>query len=526
MKSGIAKKLLLVAVIAAAAALLIMSRPSFSASEPINLQPAPTDQASVTRGQTVYEQKCQWCHGIKGDGTGPAANFVYPKPRDFTKGEYKFRTTQSGEIPTDWDIYRSITKGLPGTAMYAWGNALPDSDRWDLVAYLKTFSTRFKNEQYTKDKVLTIPYADDPGKASAAILQQGDKLFHDPNGAKCFMCHGAHGRGNGPSADTLTDDWNNKIWPADLTKGFDLRGGSTAQDIYRDISTGLEGSPMPSFNGALNADPKTDEQDRWDLAYYIQSLQVPRKLGSLVKVVRVSAVPTDPNDPKWNSIDWIDIPLAGQVIQNPREFTPSTDNLSVKACYDDKNVSFLIYWDDRTQNSATQGKKFPDGVGLQFPVSAPADPTQSAKPYFAMGDPDHPVDLWYWNAEQAKASELNAWGSAKIVPKTGSPSVTAKPVYDDGMWKVVFTRPLNTATTQTDLQFKVGQFIPLSFAVWDGNNGETGGKGSISSWYYCLLIPPTSSGVYVAPIIALALGILIELWVAGKARENADNILS
>jgi DMSO reductase family type II enzyme heme b subunit len=494
-------------------------RTSRSAEQSINFKSAPTDPASIQEGKKIYDEKCQWCHGIKGDGNGPAANFVYPKPRDFTKGEYKFRTTQSGEIPTDWDIYRTITEGLHGTTMYGWGDVLTDQQRWDLVAYLKTFSDRFKNEQYTKDQVLTIPFQGDPRKADKALLEEGDKLYHDPNGAKCFMCHGNSGRGNGPSADTLTDDWNNKIWPADLTKGWDLRRGDSAEDIYCDISTGLEGSPMPSFKGALDADPQKDQQKRWALAYYVKSLQVPRHLGSLVKAIRLTGdLPQDPNDSKWNDIPYIDIPLAGQIIQNPREFTPSVDDVSVRACYNDKNVAFLLTWDDRTKNTATTGKTFPDAVQIQLPIQIPPDPSNSPKPYFLDGDKEHPVNLWYWDAQTNQAHQEIARGTSQISPENGASTLSAKSVYDDGMWKVEFIRPLTT-NNSNDLQFEVGKFIPIAFSVWDGGNGEHGNQRSISSWFYCLLIPPVKASVYIIPVIALIFGILLEFWAAKKAKE-------
>ncbi len=527
-----ARKLLLILALSFLTGAILTVRPLYSKGGELFSMQAPTDAASMENGKEVYEQKCLWCHGEKGDGKGITYDRVNPKPRDFTKGTYKFRTTQSGEIPTDYDIFRSITKGLSGTTMYSWEKALPEKDRWDLVAYVKTFSDRFKNEQYTKDKVLTYhapgekgePYPGDPGKADANLLKEGDQVYHDKNGAKCFQCHGDHGRGNGVSADSLVDDWNNRIWPADLTKSYDLRGSDSAQDIYRDLSTGVSGSPMPSYRGALDADDKKDLEKRWAVSYYVKSLQAPRKLGALVKAPHLSGdLPTDPKDSRWDKIDWIDVPLAGQVIMDPREFTPSVDNISIKACYNDKNVAILVYWEDRTKNTTTDKKKYPDGTQIQFPVQIPKDPAQDAKPYFVLGDKEHPVDLWSWNAQEVKAAEANAWGSEKIEPKPAL-GVSAKAIYDDGMWKVVFTRPLGTASKDRDLQFQIGQFIPIAFSVWDGDNGEHEMQKSLSAWYYLLLIPPTSSKVYIAPAIAVLVGIGLQLWGAKKSREYSKQI--
>lgn len=510
-------------------ALLVLGAQLWAAREIPNDMKAPSDAAAVQRGKDLYERKCQWCHGEKGDGKGAAASKVNPRPRDFTKGIYKIRTTQSGEIPTDWDLFRSISKGLPGTTMVGWENVLTEKDRWALVAYIKTFSDRFKNEQVTQEMLLTFhkpgekgtPYPGDPGKPNAELLKEGDQLFHG-QAAKCVMCHGAHGRGNGPSGDTLTDDWNHPIWPANLTKGYDLRGGDSAHDIYRTISNGFSGSPMPAFRGALDADPQKDEHKRWALSYYIKSLQAPRKLGALVKGNPVSGeLPAAPQDPRWEKIDWVDIPMAGQVVMNPRLFTPSVDNLSVKACYNEREIAILLAWDDRTKNVAVEKKRFPDQAAIQFPTEIPADPAQSPKPYFAMGDADHPVDIWHWTAETNMAHEMSARGMKQIQHKMAASSVSAKSLYDDGRWTVVFTRPLSTSS-KDDVQIKAGVYVPIAFAVWDGYHGERKSRKAISTWYYLLLIPPVSSKVYLAPGVAVVVGVLLQLFAARKARDFSN----
>ena len=69
-----------------------------------------------------------------------------------------------------------------------------------------------------------------------------------------------------PSAAGLTDDWGNPIQPADFTTGI-FKVGPRPEDIYRTFMTGLNGTPMPSYDAILPT-----EQDRWALAYYILSL--------------------------------------------------------------------------------------------------------------------------------------------------------------------------------------------------------------------------------------------------------------
>lgn len=78
------------------------------------VNPAETDQPL---GENVYRENCAACHGTKGDGKGPEAARLATKPRNFISGIYKFRTTPSGSLPTDQDIFRTITRGVRTTSM-------------------------------------------------------------------------------------------------------------------------------------------------------------------------------------------------------------------------------------------------------------------------------------------------------------------------------------------------------------------------------------------------------------------------
>ena len=99
---------------------------------------APAFAQDANAGKAVYERKCLLCHGEKGDGKGASAELLVPRPRDFTKGLYKIRST-ANKTPSDQDLFRIITDGMPGTSMPSWA-VLPDKDRHHLVAYLKTFA--------------------------------------------------------------------------------------------------------------------------------------------------------------------------------------------------------------------------------------------------------------------------------------------------------------------------------------------------------------------------------------------------
>jgi len=216
----------------------------------------PSGRDLLALGRQVYESRCIGCHGPKGDGNGAAATFLSPRPRDFTVGVFKFRTTPSGSLPTDGDLYRTITRGVRWTAMPTW-HELSDKERMAVAGYIKTFSKRFKEE--TPEPPLLIG---DPPKATPELVARGKDLYVK---AKCFQCHGPGGKGDGPSADEMKDLAGFPIRPADFTRG-QFKGGSSVRDIFRTMSLGLDGTPMPSF-----ADSMT-EPERWAISYYVLSL--------------------------------------------------------------------------------------------------------------------------------------------------------------------------------------------------------------------------------------------------------------
>jgi mono/diheme cytochrome c family protein len=211
------------------------------------------------RGKNLYRRYCIGCHGPYGDGAGESAPHLDPKPRDFTKATFECRSTPSGSLPTDSDLYDTISRGVFNSGMPSW-KPLTRQQRADLIAYIKTFSPRFNEEK--PGTPLTIP-PEPP--TSAESIQRGAELFQKMN---CWSCHGKEGRGNGPSALTLTDSRGYPIVPFDLTSGSHFKCGQTDRDLFKDLTTGLDGTPMPSFADALKPD------QIWDLVHYVQTLRV------------------------------------------------------------------------------------------------------------------------------------------------------------------------------------------------------------------------------------------------------------
>jgi cytochrome c oxidase cbb3-type subunit 2 len=226
----------------------------------LNSAPAgatPPDAQAAARGRKSYDRYCISCHGLHGDGGGPSAPWIDPMPRDFTSGTFKFRSTPSGSLPTDEDIYRTLTNGLHTTFMPRWA-PLTERERRDLVQTVKSFSPRFASEP--QGDPIAIP----PRPAfNAQVVEEGKKVW---GRMRCAGCHGDEGKGNGSSAPTLRDDWGHPIQPHDFTQGS-LKVGDAPEDLYRAFMTGLTGSPMPSF-----ADSLTPEQ-AWALVAYVRTLR-------------------------------------------------------------------------------------------------------------------------------------------------------------------------------------------------------------------------------------------------------------
>lgn len=205
-------------------------------------------------GRHVYDQNCAICHGQDGAGNGPAARFVNPKPRDFTKGIFKFRST--ADLPTDDDLLRTITRGVPGSLMPSF-EYLPPEDRRAVVGYVKSLSNAFRGPS---PKPVTLP---EPPPESPSLLEKGAKLYVK---LACTACHGSEGRGDGPAAASLADSWGNSIQPYNFTNPLEMMpGGSSVEDIYRTLKYGIGGTPMPS----LAAMP---DEGLWAEAYYVRSL--------------------------------------------------------------------------------------------------------------------------------------------------------------------------------------------------------------------------------------------------------------
>lgn len=227
--------------------------------KPVAVPGTTTLSASAARGHTVYLKACASCHGVEGDGKGRAAQGLDPEPRDFVRAVYRYRSTPTGSLPRDRDLARVVLVGAPHTEMPAWRDHLSGQEVADVVAYVKSFSTRFGEEEI--DDAITAPK---PIPYSAASVARGKQVYDK---AQCGKCHGKEGRGDGWAKDDEMKDPLGRVVPArDFTRGI-YRSGSTKESLYTVFYTGLDGTPMPGYEESMK--PK----EIYDLVNYLLSLE-------------------------------------------------------------------------------------------------------------------------------------------------------------------------------------------------------------------------------------------------------------
>ncbi|MDQ3348716.1 MAG: c-type cytochrome [Acidobacteriota bacterium] len=542
-----------------AAACLALLIASWHAAPTGSMRAAAQDLGSEAQresGKQLYTKFCAQCHNENGDGEGYAASHLRPRPRNFTTGKFKVRTTPNGALPTHQDLVDIIRRGMPDTSMPAWPD-LSDQEVSDLAHYVKTFSPDFSNPENASQPV-PLPGA---SKATNESRELGRKLYEETG---CVKCHGTLGRGDGPSAPTLKDDWGHPIRAANLAQSWTFRGGSSREDIFRTMSTGFNGTPMPSFLDAL-----TPEQ-RWAITDFITGLSGTKGPGySNLVVARHVAEPIDlaKGAASFGSAPVARFPIIGQIMEPGRSFHPPATSVTVQAIYDAESIGLLVRWHDMSaqktgkngpalpvppeeeeepaadaptgESGGASGSGFGDAEVAQTPAgdpfaeaeAAPADqpsefsdavsiqipsqmPTDARKPYFIFGDAQNSVDLWFFDLARPDPLQFTGKGSGDVAPNdTGD--LTGVASYDQGEWSVIFKRPRRAGSGAA---FSPGEFMPVAFSVWDGFSRERGNRRGLTSWY-ALYVEPEVVPSAVGPMVKTALFILaIELAVIGWVR--------
>jgi cytochrome c oxidase cbb3-type subunit 2 len=227
----------------------------------------------VAMGRDIFAMACITCHGVDGKGDGTVGSMLSPRrapqPRNFTAGEFKFRSTLSGQLPTTADLFRTVTEGIAGSGgLLTFGlrrhrimpsfRDMSEEQRLELLEYIKSLNPAFwEPREVTTVNIPPVP------PWTPERLARGRQLYTD---AECWQCHGEGGRGDGPSAAELQDNNGLPIQPTDLTRPNRFKNGPSPQDVYRTLMTGLLGTPMPSYADAL------EPEQAWDLVFYVLSL--------------------------------------------------------------------------------------------------------------------------------------------------------------------------------------------------------------------------------------------------------------
>lgn len=474
----------------------------------------------------IYMKRCSQCHGEEGDGLGVAAENMYPAPRDFTLGLFKYKTTNAdSEFPTDIDLRTTIRDGLTGTAMPGWKTILTDAEIDALIEKIKVFG--YWEEEDPED-LEPIDLGAMPA-VTPEVLAQGRTQFEKA----CRECHGDAGRGNITSGKRLADDSEARIWPRNLTRPETWRITADAEDVFQRLSAGIPGTPMPEHSTNMSM------EDRWAIANYVMTLRdtaEPLTKGeSVIRAIRIEGdLPTEPSDPIWDTAPAMTFSMVPNIIKEPRLFVSLNEMVTVRALFNDIDIAMRVDVDDRTYS--VPGSKLEqqyalddvtatrDAIAVQIP--AVWEGTRE-KPYFRQGDRKNPVNMWHWTApsETEDAPEmvqiLDAKGMDKSpVARDDSSALTAKGEWKNGRWQVVFNRARLTDAVQ-DLEFEEGVYTPIAFANWDGLNGEIGLRQSFTSWYWILLEPTENpKRDYAYAIGAAILAGLFFLFLVGRARRK------
>jgi mono/diheme cytochrome c family protein len=484
-------------------------------------KPEDVDSKSLlARGRNIYMHMCVFCHGVDGNGGGLAVEYLYPWPRDFREGIFKFRTTPTGTLPRDEDLYRTIINGIPGTSMPAWKDALSPQDTWALIHHIKNFSPRFKSEPQGEKIEVGDPLASTP-----ALVARGKELFNE---LKCIRCHGESLKGDGELAESLMDAWRHAVFVHDITNPQFFKSGHKPADLFRTITAGLDGTPMGSYL-------HIPEEDRWALVHYIRSKSVKEfKQGEFETDIYSFPVgfelDTDPFSPIWEGVA-----STSLVLRPLSARRDAVEFVNVASVNNGEQLAIRIQWDDPTHDAFSELRSdlYRDGVAVQFALGAVTLHTHGHnEPFFGMGNRNKPVNIWHWKAGLEEAleaeddleyagggvdmdalifgdiiaeafsrvsstgenpvEELNAEGFGTITTQPPeNQNVEGKGEWKDGVWTVVFLRDMiKTGKWDVDFAQRIDPAL-MAFAVWDGFKEDRNGRKVISVWQRFTVKKPT-----------------------------------
>jgi len=507
---------------------------------------APTISHASDRAATarLFARHCVACHGEAGRGDGPAAEQLFPKPRDFVGTPFRFATTGGRR----WEVLDSLThtirEGVPRGGMPGFGGVLTPDEIDRLAMYVLELRERGGGAAAAEPIWIEPPPA-----YLGALVERGARLYRTH---MCFTCHGEQGRGDGPDAAMLRDNMGRPVRPADFSSGL-FKSGQSPESLARAIVAGVPGTPMISYAPFLAREERggrRDMTDVWALVAYIQSLSddstpTSAASGELIELAPAAdeAMLHDPAHPAWMGASRHLVSLR-PIWQRPEE----TIELAIRGVQLGGEAALLLDWEDATPDIKRDVGVFPDGVAVMFALGDDVPALPMGVHVRAEND-SPPVNIWHWEADrQARASrvesvapdgrsryasfrmptDVDPMAQARIAPEPGTdadllamataemagnvhsdPAVfhraalesnalgfgtlTLQPrdrqgllagaVWANGRWFVLLKRELGNADAD-DVNLQSGRRIACSFAVWDGSKGDRDGKKLVSGWHW------------------------------------------
>jgi len=360
-----------------------------------------------SHAKAVYERHCAACHGENGKGNGPAARFLYPRPRNFRDGQFRLVST-TNRVPSDADLEQVLERGMPGSAMFPFAH-LPEDDRTELVALVRRFmregvvervtaeAAEFGEEPTEQELEIALANFAEPGppielpavldRVETASLERARELYTE----SCASCHGETGKGDG--VEEQFDEFGIAITPRDFTQGI-FKGGGSPEELYARIVLGAPGTPMP-------ASPALEPADVSALVRYVLTMSEgadPSRVEHRRRLVSAAFV----NETLPDTIPeatWADVEATPIVVSPLWWRSHEPPDLTVQALHDGQTLAVRMTWGDASaDDTAVRTEDFPDKVALQLYQG-------DEEPFLGMGATDAPVELWLWDASADRDQE-------------------------------------------------------------------------------------------------------------------------